>query len=330
MPDEEEPLDCEPIVPVRVGLTRRTAIAGALAALGAGAGAAGLPPADVCTSRLRVLAATSDLASLVDSVGGELVQVRTMAPPTANPESFEPRASDLALIANAALVVRVGLGYDHWLEKLLERRGKGGPGSIVDVSRAIPLLEVVGRDPFSRDNHAHGIANPHYWLDPANSEAMTATIGEAIALASTSSLAGQIVLENRQRFLKRLRLGMDAWTRILAPFRGTAVLAYHNNWPYFARRFRLNVLGFIEPREGVTPSVAHLASLLSQARRNNARAILQTTAEPTQFSETVAARLGIPLVHLAPAVRSVPEAEDYLSFIDFNVDVLARALGAVG
>ena len=309
------------------GLSRRTAIVGAFAAVGARA--AGLPPPDVCTSRVSVAASTSDIASLVDSVGGALVQVRTMAPPMADPESFEPRASDLALVARAALVVRVGLGYDHWLEKLLERRDRGlpgRPGSVVDLSSGIPLLEVVGRNPFSQDNHGHGIANPHYWLDPANATTMTATIGEALARASPA--AGKAALENRRRFLEQLHLKMDAWTHTLAPFRGAAVLAYHNSWPYFARRFRLNVVGFIEPREGVTPSVAHLANLIWQARRNNVRAILQTTSEPKQFSETVAARLGVPLIHLAPAVGSVPEADDYLGLIDYNVNALARGLGA--
>jgi ABC-type Zn uptake system ZnuABC Zn-binding protein ZnuA len=311
------------------GLTRRTAIAGALAA--AGVHAADLPPADVCTSRIRVAVTTSDLASLVESVGGDAVQVRTMVPPMADPESFEPRASDLALLATAALVLRIGLGYDHWLEKLVDRRGRGHdrePSLVVDASSGIPLLEVVGRNPFSQDNHGHGIANPHYWLDPANAETMTATIGDAIV--TVSGHAAETVLENRQQFLNQLHLKMDAWAHTLAPFRGTAVLSYHNSWPYFARRFHLNVVGFIEPREGVTPSVAHLASLLLQARRNNVRAILQTTNEPKQFSETVAARLGIPLIHLAPAVGSVPQAKDYLGLMDYNVNALARGLGAVG
>lgn len=311
------------------GLTRRAAIAGALAAVGARA--AELPLVDVCTSRIRVAATTSDLASLVTSIGGDLVQVRTIVPPMGDPESYEPRASDLALIANSQLVLSVGLGYDHWLEKLLDRRGRGlakEPGLVVDVSSEIPLLEVVGRNPFSRDNHGHGIANPHYWLDPANAETMTATIGEA--LATFPSVAAATVLENRQHFLEQLRLKMNAWAHTFAPFRGVAVLSYHNSWPYFARRFRLNVVGFVEPREGVAPSVAHLASLLSQARQANVRAILQTTNEPKQFSQTIAARLGIPLVQLAPAVGSVTQAEDYLGLIDYNVNTLARVLGAVG
>jgi len=310
-----------------VGVTRRAAVLCALTAVGAYARAL---PSDVCTSRMRVVATTSDLASLVAAVGGDLVRVQTLVPPLVDAEAFEPRASDLALIADAALVARIGLGYDHWLEKLLERRGRMGrpaqPDSVVDASSGIPLLEVNGRDPFARDSHAHGLANPHYWLDPANAETMTATIGAAIA--SVSRAAGESVLENRRLFLKQLRQRMDAWAQALAPFRGAAVLAYHNSWPYFARRFHLNVVGFIEPREGVTPSVAHFASLLSQARRSNVRAILLKTDEPMRFAETVAARLGVSLVRLAPAVGSVPQANDYLGLMDYNVNTLAGALRA--
>lgn len=310
------------------GITRRAVVAGTLTAVGVRAGE--LRP-HASASQLRTVATTSDLASLVAAVGGELVEVQAVIPPFADPESYEPRASDLALIADAALVVRVGLGYDHWLEKLLGRGGRTGlprdPDSVVDASSGVPLLEVNGRDPFAQNNtHAHGMANPHYWLDPANAETMTATIGAAIARRLPSG--AEAVLENRNRFLERLRHGMDAWAQTLAPFRGAAVLAYHNSWPYFARRFHLNVAGFIEPREGVTPSAAHLASLLAQARQSTVRAILQKTNEPRRFAEAVAARLGVPLVQLAPAVGSVPQAGDYLGLMEYNVNTLARALGA--
>ena len=134
----------------------------------------------------RIVATTTDLANLARSIAGELAQVDVMIPPGADPEAFEPRPSDLAKLKGASVVVRIGLGYDHWLDKLLvmhgdaavNRRGAG----YVDASIGIPLLEVKGRslDPAGTDGHAHGLANPHYWLDPANAEVMTGAIAEAI------------------------------------------------------------------------------------------------------------------------------------------------------
>src|SRR5262249_19564883 len=61
----------------------------------------------------RIVAITSDLASLARSVAGEIAQVDVMIPPGADPEAFEPRPSDLAKLKGASVVVRAGLGYDH-------------------------------------------------------------------------------------------------------------------------------------------------------------------------------------------------------------------------
>jgi ABC-type Zn uptake system ZnuABC Zn-binding protein ZnuA len=248
-----------------------------------------------------------------------------------DPESFEPGARDLALLEDASLVLRVGLGFDFWLDKLLGRApGRHPPAqqAVVDVAAGIPLLEVRGRDPFARDGHAHGIANPHYWLDPANAVTMTGTI--AVALCNGCPPARDAFLLNRERFVAQLEERIAQWRQRLAPCRGAAVLAHHNTWPYFARRFHLNVVGFVEPKEGVTPSAAHLAALLSVARRSRVRAILQTGSEPRKLSDALAARLGIPVVSLAPDVGSVAGTGDYLRLIDYNVEALARALGSAG
>src|SRR5262249_59918498 len=139
----------------------------------------------VAAQNIRVVATTGDLASLARAVTGDLAQVETIIPAATDPEAFDPRPSDLARLKGAWVVVRVGLGYDHWLDKLLSMQGdtvinRGGAG-YVDASVGIPLLELKGSsvDPANRDGHAHGLANPHYWLDPANAEIITGAIAEA-------------------------------------------------------------------------------------------------------------------------------------------------------
>ena len=279
---------------------------------------------------LPVVATTSDLASLVAAVGGDLVHVRTLVPPQSDPEAFEPRASDLAMLSGAQLIVRVGLGQDFWLGPLLARMhgtaARPAAAPVVDASAGVPLLEVSGRDPLARDGHAHAMANPHYGLDPANAEAITANI--AAAIVQLVPQAHDTVMAHRARFVARLRDGMAAWAKQLDPHRGAAVMAYHNSWPYFARRFRLNVVGFVEPKEGVAPSAAHLSSLMALARRARVRAILQKTNEPRRLCDIVSAQTGIPVALLAPGVGSVPQAGDYLGFMAYNVAAVADVLRA--
>jgi ABC-type Zn uptake system ZnuABC Zn-binding protein ZnuA len=116
------------------------------------------------------------------------------------------------------------------------------------------------------------------------------------------------------------------WTAALAPHRGAAVIAYHNSWPYFARRFRLNIVDVIEAKEGVPPSAARLARLAGRMREAKVRAVLHEPFVPVEASRFLAERSGARLVVLAPSVGSKPEARDYLSLFDHNVELLAAAL----
>src|SRR6202140_676847 len=109
------------------------------------------------------------------------------------------------------------------------------------------------------------------------------------------------------------------WSDRLAPFAGMKLIAYHNSWPYFARRFRLDVIDFVEPKPGVAPSPAHLSQLILEGRKAHARALLHEPYDPEEASRLGARRLDVPLVLLAVSVDSVPGTSDYLSLLEHNV-----------
>jgi ABC-type Zn uptake system ZnuABC Zn-binding protein ZnuA len=299
-----------------------------LAALSAAVLAASCADAQV----LRIVTTTSDLASLAQSIAPEDAEVELMIPAGADPEAFEPRPSDLAKLRGASVVVRIGLGYDHWLDKLLlmhgeaavNRRGNG----YVDASVGIPLLEVKGSsfDPASRDGHAHGLANPHYWLDPANAEVITAAIAQAIAAVAPKG--AETVQQRRAEFLTGLKTGRARWESMLAPHRGAKLIGYHNTWPYFARHFRLDLVDVIETKEGVPPSPARLAKLASLVREQNVRVILQEPFTPDDASQLLARRTGAVVLRLAPSVGSMAQARDYISLFEHDVASLAQALAS--
>jgi len=278
---------------------------------------------------VRVVATTTDMAALVAAVGGDLVSVETLIPPATDPEAFEPRPGDLDRVRHANLLVRVGLGYDFWLDPLIHRVGdkrlmRGGT-AYLDASAGVPLLEIRGQSVVSEGGHAHGVANPHYWLDPENAAIVTAGIVEALARFAPAERDRFVA--NRERFLAQLDARLQRWRESLAPFAGVKFIAYHNSWPYFARRFRLDVIDFVEPRPGVAPSPAHLAHLIAQGRKAQVRAIVHEPYEPDDQSRLLAEKLGVPFVRLATSVGSLPHTEDYFALFEFNAAMLARVLG---
>jgi ABC-type Zn uptake system ZnuABC Zn-binding protein ZnuA len=274
------------------------------------------------------LATTPDLKSIAESVTGGAVRVETLVPPGTDAEAFEPRPSHLGLVRDAVLVIRVGLGFDDWLDRLIVQSGntrvQRGAEAQLDLSKEVALLEVQGRSVEQQSGHAHGAANPHYWLDPANAEAMGAVIAEAVVRVAPEKRAS--IEASHDRFRAELKARLERWTRALEPHRGAPIVAYHNSWPYFARRFRLNIVDVIEPKEGVPPTAARLLSLAATIRSKKVRVIVHEPFEPMEASRSLSQRTGAQVVVLAPSVGGAPGTETYFALFDRNVDLLGKAL----
>ena len=282
-----------------------------------------VPGAAFAQAKLRLVATTPDLASLAEAVGGERVAVSSIVPPGLDPEEYQPRPRDLERLRDADAVIRVGVDYDLWLDRLLRQSQnaalvRGAPGYI-DASVAIALLDVRGAS--VGPGHQHGSGNPHYWLDPANAEIITGNLLEALARLDPP---GAKQYERRRIvFLDHLEAKRREWQKALAPYQGRSLIAYHNNWAYLARRFRLNLAGFIEIKPGVPPSPAHLAGLLRTMREKDIAIIVRQPHEPAKNTEFLASRSGAAVVVLAASVGAVPETRDYIGLLDYNVKALA-------
>ena len=269
-----------------------------------------------------MVATTAELHSLAVAVGGDLVAASHIIPAGQDGESFQPRPQDLARLREAHALLRVGVDYDLWLDKLLRQSGnaavrRGAPGYI-DASVDVALLDVRAGGIGPSDGHAHGRGNPHYWLDPANAHVITATILEALARLDPGN--AKRYEANRAAFLARIDAKMPEWTRLLRD--AAPVIAYHDTWPYFARRFRLRFVGVIEARPGVGTSPSHLAELARLGAEARVGTVVREPHEPTRDAEFLARRIGARVVVLASQVGAVPEARDYISLIDYNVRVL--------
>src|SRR5947209_6002224 len=78
-----------------------------------------LAGASIAQERLRVVTTTTDLKSLVEAVGGDRVEVTSLVPPNTDPEEYQAKPQDAVRLKDARLVVRVGLDFDLWFDRLL-------------------------------------------------------------------------------------------------------------------------------------------------------------------------------------------------------------------
>ncbi len=276
---------------------------------------------------LRVVATTADIRSLAEMVGGKHISATHLVPANVDAEEYQPKPQDMHRVRDARLLLRVGADYDLWLDKLAAQTKRPelrrGGAALVDCSFGISLLDVRGTQAGPSGGHAHGSGNPHYWLDPANAEMITAVILEALARHDPAN--AKYYETERLAFLKRLAAKIPEWDKTLALVQGRPLVAHHNTWAYFARRFRLNFAGHIEPRAGVPASASHLAALQKLIEKQKVTVIVRQPHEPAKNAEFLAAKSGAKIVLLAASVGAVPQAQDYLSLFDYNTGQLAQA-----
>src|SRR6267378_4202909 len=131
------------------------------------------PPASRADSKLRIMTATTDLASLAQEVGGEKVDVESIARGYQDPHFVEAKPSFLLKLRHADLLIVVGLELEiGWLPPLISQSTNpkiqvGAPGYF-DASRFAKILEIPTGQVTRAEGDVHPLGNPHYWLDPEN------------------------------------------------------------------------------------------------------------------------------------------------------------------
>lgn len=276
---------------------------------------------------LRVVATTPDLAAIVRAVGGDRVEVTSLARPGEDVHFVDPKPSFVVALNQADLLIEGGAALESgWLPPLLDaarnpRLALDQPGRAV-AAQGIPLLDVpAALDRSMGDVHPHG--NPHYLLDPVNAVAVADTVAGALCGIDAGDCAGY--RDGARAFRGAIEAKLPEWQAALAKARDMKVVSYHRNFDYFTRRFGLVVIDTIEPKPGIPPSPAHLAELIPKMKANDVRLILVEPNRERQNPDFVAEQAGARVVVL-PTMPGVAGTVDYVGLIDYDVRQLASAV----
>jgi zinc/manganese transport system substrate-binding protein len=66
-----------------------------------------------------VVTSFSILADMVHQVGGEHIQITNMVGPDADAHTYEPTPDDAKALLKAKLIIKNGLGFEPWLDRLV-------------------------------------------------------------------------------------------------------------------------------------------------------------------------------------------------------------------
>ncbi|MFQ5877362.1 MAG: metal ABC transporter substrate-binding protein [Acidobacteriota bacterium] len=239
----------------------------------------------------------------------------------------------------------------------------GGAGYI-DCSLGIPVIEIpsiVSR----AEGDVHPYGNPHYLTDPLNAEIVAATIADALArvdppssrvyeerrrsfvrrvrealfgkelvdLVGGAKLAREAFSGTLDAFLDGTAVGgaplrsrLGGWLGRMGAASGRPVITYHKDMSYFANRFGIRVIDYVEPKPGIQPSPKHLEELVSRLRRGDARVVLTRPYVEHRSTEYLARKTGATVITLPLEVGGAREATDYFALFDHVTRSIVEAL----
>lgn len=304
------------MLPRRAALSAAAGVAAALAAPGRPRAQAG---------RALVVASFSILGDMVRQIAGDGVELRVLAGPETDAHAFQPRPSDAEAVRGAAVVVRNGLGFEPWLDRLL--RSAGHRGAVVTASEGV---ETIRAAPSRGHNHSGADApDPHAWQDVGRARVYAARIGEGLARGDPPRAAAW--REAAAAYGARLEaLDRRVRERIAeVPPERRIVVTSHDSFGYFGSAYGVRFLAPQGIGAGAQPSAAQVAALVRQIRAERVSAVFLDGPGGQAVMERLAREAGVrPRGRLYADTLSGPggPAPDYEAMQRHNADLLAAAM----
>jgi zinc/manganese transport system substrate-binding protein len=280
-------------------------------------------------AKLKVVTSLQDFASIADSIGGDRVETFAIAKGYQDPHFVDPKPSFVLKLNRADLLIAAGLELEiGYLPPLIDqsRNEKIHPGSrgYLDASIGCDILNrpigVVTR----AMGDVHPFGNPHYWTDPNNGRVIARAV--AAKLSELDPAGRSTYQQNLAAFEAKLTAKDKEWMARMAPYVGTKVVTFHDSWPNFAKHFKIDVRGHIEPKPGIPPSPSHTLEIINLMKEEKIPVIIVEPYFDTKTPNFIASKTGAKVLKFYPSVGGRPDIKDYFTLFDVDINTLVDAL----
>lgn len=283
------------------------------------------------SGKLQVVATTTILGDVVNKIAGEEIDLTTLLPYGADPHTFEPAPQDLAVIAQADLILINGAGLETFMDKILANAREGI--AIINASEGIDFLSLAGEHlegQSGTQSAGQTELDPHVWFDPQNviiwSQNIARTLGQIdqthAQVYTTNQQAYQAELENLDRWIQN-QVGM-------LPADRRKLVTDHEVFGYFAVRYGFEQVGAVIPSfsPGAESSAQQIASLEEKIRALGVPAIFVGKSVNPNLAERIATDTGIQIVPLYTGSLTEPDGEagTYIELMHFDISAILDAL----
>ncbi|VVN97649.1 metal ABC transporter substrate-binding protein [Pseudomonas fluorescens] len=277
-----------------------------------------LPLSLAAAEKLQVVTSFSILADMTRQVGGEHIQIINLVGPDADAHTYEPTPNDAKALLKARLIIKNGLGFEPWLDRLVTSTETKTP--VISASRGV-IPRTLNED-------GDSIPDPHAWHNLANSELYVSNISKALIAADPAHKADYE--RNSQAYLKQIyRLLAEAKAKLGSlPPGNREIVTSHDAFGYLGQAYGIDFMapqGLSTERE---PSAAEVAALITQIRQTKVKALFMENIKDTRLLKQIAEESGAHIggTLYSDALAAEGPASTFVGLFEYNLNTLYEAL----
>ncbi len=272
---------------------------------------------------LPVVASFSILGDIAKTIGGDAVTVTTLVGPDGDAHSYQPTPADVKTITPAKLLIVNGLGFEGWMDRLVQAAGY--KGRIVIASAGLAPRTAL------QDHEI--VTDPHAWQDLGNGRRYAKTIATALKEALPDQAAA---IDTRAAAYDAQLAAVDADIRkqiAAVPEAKRKIVTSHDAFGYFTAAYGVTFLapeGFNTEAE---PSAKAIAALHEQIKNEGIHTVFLENMSNARLLRQIAQDSGVAIGGTLYAdALSGPQgaAPTYLGMFQNNVPQLVAAMQANG
>jgi len=283
---------------------------------------------DAFAKKLNVVSTVAPIVNLVKNIGGDRIDLHGIVPEGTDSHTFEPRPSDIGIIAGADLMILNGLNLETPTEKLIGANGKPGAVVLKLGDNTISKEEWIFDFSFPK---AEGNPNPHLWMNvPYAMRYVELVRDKLIALDPDNkefySKRAELYLARLEQLDKSIQEAVNT-----VPPENRKLLTYHDSWAYFARRYGMTVIGAIQPSSFSEPSPREVARIIDQLKAEKVPAIFGSEVFLSKVLEQIGREAKVQYVYtlrdddLPGPIDSLEHT--YLGMMIEDIKTMVKALG---
>lgn len=283
-------------------------------------------PGNSENDKLQIVTTYSILYDIVKNVGGDRVEIHSLAPVGSNPHEYDPLPADVQKTTDADAVFYNGLNLEagnSWFEKLMETAGKSGQDApVFRLSEGVAAKHLTTKGKESEED-------PHAWLDIRNGIKYAENARDA--LIKIDPAHKETYEQNAKKYIEQLdALHQNAVKQYeMIPKEQRVLVTSEGAFKYFseAYQFEAGYIWEINSENQGTPE--QVSAVVDMIRAKKIPALFVETSIDPRSMEMVSRETGVPIVGKVFTDSLGKPGEDgdtYIRMMEWNIKTIYEGL----